>query len=199
MTPGLARGPPFPSKAVKNAIVAVASLDKPSVPMVVGVCEIDIASLGRVQGAKGHAVRGEHWDGDELWAWSPSGKPGESAPEDIEGWDTGSNDEVSRQGVERLTVDDADEDLEEGGVSLGTEVDQPTKFVPPAEHVEGEDTRPYEVVEEREISTKGSGLAGVRPGLKLTYLQKLTTHSGTPSCSPCITTLKPTKAIHVKA
>lgn len=87
MTPGLARGPPFPSGATKNSIVAVASLERPSVPRVVGVCEIDVSSLQQVQGARGHAVRGHHWDGDEIWGWSQSGKPGSDAPEVIEGWD----------------------------------------------------------------------------------------------------------------
>lgn len=87
MTPGLARGPPFPSGATINSIVAIASLERPSVPRVVGICEIDVSSLQQVQGAKGHAVRGYHWDGDEIWGWSQSGKSGSGAPEIIEGWD----------------------------------------------------------------------------------------------------------------
>ena len=70
MTPGLAGGPPFPKEATKNAVAAVASIENPSVPKVVGICEIDIGSLSQVQGAKGHALRSEHWEGDELWAWS---------------------------------------------------------------------------------------------------------------------------------
>ena len=47
MTSGLA-GPPFPSGEVKGALVAVASLEKPSVPMVVGICGIDVAALQEV-------------------------------------------------------------------------------------------------------------------------------------------------------
>ncbi|KAL4943180.1 hypothetical protein BDV06DRAFT_190656 [Aspergillus oleicola] len=87
MTPGLANEPPFDARAVKGAVVAVASLDRETVPLFVGVCEIDVSALGEVQGTKGHAVRGIQWEGDELWAWSPSSRPGVSAPEYLEGWD----------------------------------------------------------------------------------------------------------------
>ncbi|CBF88269.1 putative RNA binding protein Ligatin/Tma64 [Aspergillus nidulans FGSC A4] len=87
MTPGLANEPPFDERAVKGAVVAVASLDRVAVPLFVGVCEIDVSALGEVQGTKGHAVRGIHWEGDELWAWSPSSRPGVPAPEYLEGWD----------------------------------------------------------------------------------------------------------------
>lgn len=158
MTPGLARGPPFPAKAIKDSIVAIASLDKPSVPMVVGICEIDVASLQQVQGAKGHAVRGEHWDGDEIWAWSAAGKPGGSAPEHIEGWDVDTTDASLREGVENLIIEEDDDDAEEGGVSLSQEPEQHKKFEPRNEFVEGEDARSYEVVgeEEKELSTKGT-------------------------------------------
>ena len=86
MTPGLANGPPFPPKAVKGACVAIASLDRPTVPLVVGTCEIDVSKLEGVQGAKGHAVRSEHWEGDDLWSWSMTGKTGSKAPEYLEGW-----------------------------------------------------------------------------------------------------------------
>lgn len=87
MTPGLANEPPFPKRAVEGAVVAVASLDRHTVPLFVGVCEIDVSALGEVQGTKGHAVRGLHWEGDELWAWSSSSRPGQPAPEYLPGWD----------------------------------------------------------------------------------------------------------------
>ncbi|KAL6236934.1 hypothetical protein BDW75DRAFT_205209 [Aspergillus navahoensis] len=87
MTPGLANGPPFDERAVKGAVVAVAGLDRVTVPLFVGICEIDVSALGEVQGTKGHAVRGIQWEGDELWAWSPSSRPGVPAPEYLEGWD----------------------------------------------------------------------------------------------------------------
>ena len=155
MTPGLARGPPFPSKATRDSIVAVASLDKPSVPMVVGICEIDVASLQQVQGAKGHAVRGEHWTGDEIWAWSQAGKSGGSAPEHIEGWDVDTTDASLKKGVEHMVVEDDDYDTEEGGVLLGQESEQHTQIEPRNEFVEGEDPDIIEE-EERELSTKGN-------------------------------------------
>ena len=156
MTPGLARGPPFPSRAIKDSIVAIASLDTPSVPMVVGICEIDVASLQQVQGSKGHAIRGEHWDGDEIWAWNPAGKPGRSAPEHIEGWDIDTTDASLRKGVEHLTVEEEDDDdTEEGGVSLGQEPEKDTQKEPRNEFVEGEDAQ-VNVEEEKELSTKGS-------------------------------------------
>lgn len=168
MTPGLARGPPFSSKAIKDSIVAIASLDKPSVPMVVGICEIDVASLQQVQGAKGHAVRGEHWDGDEIWAWSPAGKPGGSAPEHIEGWEVDADDTSLREGVEHLAVEEEDDDAEEGGVSLSQGSEQHPRPELRNGFVEGEDAEPYERVEEeeKELSTKGK-LARRRT---LTYL-----------------------------
>ena len=157
MTPGLARGPPFPSKAIKDSIVAIASLDKPSVPMVVGICEIDVASLQQVQGAKGHAVRGEHWDGDEIWAWSPAGKSGGNAPENIEGWDVDAADASLREGVEHLTVEEEDDGAEEGGVSLNQEPESHVRLEPRNDFVKGEDAEPYERAEEeeKELSTKG--------------------------------------------
>ena len=169
MTPGLARGPPFPSKATKNAIVAVASLERPSVPVVVGICEIDVASLNQVQGAKGHAVRGEHWDGDEIWAWSSGGKPGGGAPESIDGWDVDDNNASLQEGVEHLTLDDQEEDGEEGGVSLAEDSILVAKFEPHNKYVEGEDAKPYEEVEMggRELSTKGVLVHGYSQGCLL--------------------------------
>ncbi len=85
MTPGLL-GPPFPPAAVKGALVAVSDDEHPSVPQVVGTCELDIASLATVRGSNGHAVRGMHWLGDELWNWSPTAAPGLPPPESIQGW-----------------------------------------------------------------------------------------------------------------
>lgn len=119
MTPGLTRGPPFPEKAVKNAIVAVASIEKSSVPAFVGVCEIDVSALQKVQGAKGHAVNGVHWEGDELWAWSHSGAVGRHAPDSIDGWDAFTKAAGLKEGVENITLEEDDAaDQEEGGVSL---------------------------------------------------------------------------------
>ena len=140
MTPGLARGPPFPSKATKNAIVAVASIEKPSVPRVVGECDINVASLGKVQGTKGHAVRGHHWDGDEIWTWSQSGKPGILPPDEIEGWDLDSETTVLGKRLGDLSMDEQEQD---GGVSLDTEVNQPSNHSPYT-YLDGESAPPYE-------------------------------------------------------
>lgn len=84
-TPGLA-GPPFPARAKRNAIVAVASLDKPSVPVAVGTCRADVSALQTTQGSKGAAVETMHWAGDELWDWSTSNKSGIAPPESLDGW-----------------------------------------------------------------------------------------------------------------
>ncbi|KAL4915106.1 hypothetical protein BDW62DRAFT_203962 [Aspergillus aurantiobrunneus] len=112
MTPGLANEPPFPERAVKGAVVAVAGLDRETVPLFVGICEIDVSALGEVQGTKGHAVRGIQWEGDEVWAWSPSSRPGVPAPEYLEGWDEevlgeGETGEIE-EGVEGLELEDKD-------------------------------------------------------------------------------------------
>ena len=153
MTPGLA-GPPFPSRATKGAVVTVASLEKPTVPMVVGVCEIDVSSLQKTQGAKGHAVKGQHWAGDEIWAWSQTGKSGGDAPEVIEGWDT--NEGGIDAGVQNLSIDDSEDDSH-GGVSVPHTDDQKQERELPNPYVEGEDVEPSEEAEvaPKELTTKG--------------------------------------------
>ncbi|TKX19467.1 putative translation machinery-associated protein 64 [Elsinoe australis] len=114
MTPGLA-GPPFPGKASKGATVAVASLDSPSVPVSVGSCLINVASLSSTQGAKGRAIETMHWAGDELWAFSTANKPGKDRPEEIPEWlgNTDANGLANSTAVMSL-----DEDREDGGVPL---------------------------------------------------------------------------------
>lgn len=173
MTPGLQRGPPFPSKAKKDAIVAIASLEKPSVPMVVGVCEVDVAGLSQVQGVKGHAVRGEHWDGDEIWAWSPAGKPGGVAPDHIEGWDVNDSEAGLVEGVEKLDVDDQEEDADEGGVSLANGSLDQAKVDARNDFVEGEDGKPYEEIGkvDKEMTTKGKHSPDVGSVRKLIIIE----------------------------
>jgi translation initiation factor 2D len=122
MIPGLVNGPPFPEGAIQGAVVAVASAEKPSVPTFVGVCEIDVAGLGNVQGARGHAVRGVQWEGDELWAWSSSGRPGQPSPEHLDGW---TDTTYVQEELGELKLEDSDKEEivgeADGGVSLNEE------------------------------------------------------------------------------
>ena len=168
MTPGLAGGPPFPQRAKRGALVAIASTESPTVPVAVGVCEIDVNSLGSVQGSKGHAVQILHWAGDELWAWSASGKPGGSTPDHLDGWLDGqkkngksddSDDEMATKGMSDMKLD-----REDGGVSLATPRNElngintragkskSTQVYEEDEEDEGE--APVEE-EEREMTTRG--------------------------------------------
>lgn len=103
MIPGLI-GPPFPIGATKGRLVAIASSESPTVPLVVGVCEVDVSGLSRVVGEKGKAVRVVHWVGDEIFN---HGGAGGKIPESLESGDG---------------VDEAAEEL--GGVSLKNKTDE---------------------------------------------------------------------------
>lgn len=117
MTPGLAAGPPFPPKARKGVIVGIASTERPTVPMAVGICEIDVCGLEKVQGAKGHAVENMHWSGDELWSFSLKSTPGQEPPEEIEGWTKVLEERGLVEKVEALALEEDQDD--NGGVPLG--------------------------------------------------------------------------------
>ncbi|PYI21496.1 putative RNA binding protein Ligatin/Tma64 [Aspergillus violaceofuscus CBS 115571] len=145
MTPGIANEPPFDERAVKGAVVAVADLDRYTVPRFVGVCEVDVSALGEVQGAKGHAVRGLHWEGDELWAWSSSSKPGQPAPEYLEGWDDVEEEDSGETKELEGAVNDLQLDEQAPAQAAGD--DEPSAEAP--QPVEEEP-----VVEEKEPSTK---------------------------------------------
>lgn len=80
MIPGLI-GPPFPAGATKGRLVAIASSESPTVPLVVGICEINVSGLTRVVGEKGKAVRVVHWVGDEIFN---HGGTGGKIPESLE-------------------------------------------------------------------------------------------------------------------
>ena len=154
MTPGLQRGPPFPKKATKGAIVAIASLEAPTVPMAVGECVIDVSALGKVQGTKGMAVSTFHWAGDELWSWSSTGKAGTEPPDILQGWDDDNGEEASL--AERTAAVDLDDD--EGGITLDatpTERSEAEK----SQGVQGEDAPAnndfIDVLEDKELTTKG--------------------------------------------
>ncbi|KAL1653574.1 hypothetical protein SLS61_003720 [Didymella pomorum] len=153
MTPGLQRGPPFPKKAFKGAVVAIASLEAPTVPMAVGTCLIDVSSLGSTQGTKGHAVETFHWAGDELWSWSTGSKPGRDPPALIEAWDEQEDEDASLN--ERTAAIDIDDN--DGGVSLNADPAERSQ-AEQAQGVEGEDalsnTDFVDVVDEKELTTK---------------------------------------------
>ncbi|KAF2688587.1 hypothetical protein K458DRAFT_149416 [Lentithecium fluviatile CBS 122367] len=153
MTPGLQRGPPFPKKATKGAVVAIASLETPSVPMAVGTCAIDVSSLDKVQGMKGHAVQTFHWAGDELWAWSSSSNLGSDAPAYLEGWDDEKEQAVA------LASQTAALDLGDDGGKIALNAGPAERLAAEkAQGVEGEDPPSlkdsFELVEDKELSQK---------------------------------------------
>ena len=156
MTPGLA-GPPFPSKAKKGSLVAVASIENPSVPVAVGTCVIDVSSLESVKGAKGHAVQTAHWCGDELWAWSAIGRPGTNAPQHLEEWlEDGQNGGDLVHQTEDLDLDD--DGGEGGGVPLKVVDSTGTTSSDKNPHIEGENAPSnglFEKVSMPELTTKG--------------------------------------------
>lgn len=125
MVPGLI-GPPFPDAAKKGKLVAIASSESPSVPLVVGVCEVDVCGLTRVVGEMGRAVRVVHWVGDEIFNY---GGHGGIVPDNI--------DLPVENGVAEVV-----EEL--GGVLLEEKGDGKGK---------GKEEREEEI---RELSTKGS-------------------------------------------
>ncbi|KAI9661937.1 MAG: hypothetical protein M1821_009177 [Bathelium mastoideum] len=155
MTPGLA-GPPFPSDAKKGSLVAVASVENPSVPMVIGTCVIDVSSLDSVRGAKGHAVQTAHWCGDELWTWSATGRPGTPAPPHLEGWikDVPDGDDLANR-TEDLDLEEDGGD--EGGVPLkaaGASEAEPSNKNPTNGEGNGSKTELFEKVDSPELTTK---------------------------------------------
>ncbi|KAK5937249.1 hypothetical protein PMZ80_010549 [Knufia obscura] len=102
----------FDERARKDSIVAVAGHKSDTVPRWVGISKVDISGLP--DDATGTAAEGLHWEGDELWSWSPLNKGGSPGPDAIEGW----------QGLTAMAEETDDEDDEpegehvEGGVPL---------------------------------------------------------------------------------
>lgn len=154
MTPGLQRGPPFPKKATKGAVVAIASLEAPTIPMVVGTCEIDVSALDKVQGQKGHAVQTFHWAGDELWGWSSNGKPGTDPPDVLQGW----NEEDTNGDLEEKTAALDIGDEQDGGINIGSSAAERSE-AERLQGVDGEDAPSnkdfVDEVEDKELTGKG--------------------------------------------
>lgn len=144
MTPGLANGPPFPPKAAKDAVVAVASLENPTVPVTVGKCLVDVSALGSVQGSRGHAVQTLHWAGDEIWAYSTSGKTGLTPPDHVDGWwPDGDDDQQLVAQAANMALDER----KDGGVVLGKDADH--------DHAHAEHDTPAQEEEAEPMTTKG--------------------------------------------
>lgn len=119
MVPGLvkARSRSWDARAKKGSIVAVAGISSDTVPLWVGASEIDISALSDdTRGQKGVAVKGLHWEGDELWNWSAVGKGGQPPPTRIEGWHGLIGD--LDQSVGQLDLEEDEEDEIDGGASL---------------------------------------------------------------------------------
>jgi translation initiation factor 2D len=155
MTPGLQRGPPFPQKATKGAIVAVASLEAPTVPMAVGTCEIDVSALQQVQGVKGQAVSTFHWAGDELWSWSSTGKPGSEPPDALPAWDDEAEQDTSL--ADRTAAVNLDD--QEGGITLEADPTERSE-AEKSQGIQGEDAPSnqdfVDVIDDKELTTKGT-------------------------------------------
>ncbi|KAH6661053.1 hypothetical protein BKA67DRAFT_510228 [Truncatella angustata] len=116
MIPGLfkPRGSQWDSRATTGALVAVAGLKKDTVPLWVGMCEVDVTKLGDdLRGQKGVAVKGLHWAGDEAWSWKIVGSNGLTAPETVAGW-KGLTQDVTAAVNEVSLNDDDDDDAQDG-------------------------------------------------------------------------------------
>lgn len=121
MIPGLvkARGTQWDRRATKGSIVAVAGMTRDTVPLWVGTCEVDVSQLGDdFRSQKGIAVKGLHWEGDEVWSWATvAGAGGQAGPSSLDGWRGLASGVQTAMG--HMTLSAADEDGgEDGGVSL---------------------------------------------------------------------------------
>lgn len=134
MIPGLvkARGTGWDAKATKGSVVAVAGMTRDTVPLWVGTCEVDVSQLGDdFRAHKGVAVKGLHWEGDEIWNWNTvAGAGGKPSPTALDGW-TGLSAGVEH-GIGAMKLDDADASGEEGGgAALHTIAGQPEEGAQP--------------------------------------------------------------------
>jgi translation initiation factor 2D len=194
MTPGLANGPPFHPNATQGAVVAIASLEQPSVPIAVGACLIDVSSLGSVQGSRGHAVQTMHWAGDEIWSFSTSNKAGLNPPDHIQGWLATDNDQGEL--LQQAAGLNIDQDDEQGGVDLA---EAPNHSLD-ASHGLGEDAPArndlVEQVDIKDLTTLGESSFSLALSHTSQYMlirqQKSTTPSAKPFSTVFITTRKTT-------
>lgn len=127
MIPGLvkAKGTQWDRRATKGSIVAVAGMIRDTVPLWVGSCEVDVSQLGDdYRAQKGVAVKGLHWEGDEMWNWATvAGAGGRAGPTSLDGWRGLAAGVVN--GMANMTMGVADENPEEdGGVALQGHAEQ---------------------------------------------------------------------------
>ncbi|KAL2678723.1 hypothetical protein Neosp_009474 [[Neocosmospora] mangrovei] len=146
MIPGLIKAPSaeWDSRAKTGSVVAVAGMQKDTVPLWIGTCQVDICNLPpSVRGQKGVAVKALHWAGDEVWSWRPLGSGGQAPPESIEGW-PGLTAQLAEE-VQQLSVEDLENDGQEAdtGAPANGSVDveeTPKDNMETAEEVEYEPT-----------------------------------------------------------
>lgn len=96
--------------------MAIASSESPTVPLVVGICEINVSGLARVVGEKGKAVRVVHWVGDEIFN---NGGAGGKIPEGLE-W--GAKVDEAAKELEGISLENRPEE-NKGKGKENTEVD----------------------------------------------------------------------------
>jgi translation initiation factor 2D len=113
----------FPKTAKEGALVAIASTDRPTVPVAIGVCEIDVFALTETTGKKGKAVKLLHWVGDEIYSMGgPLGK----IPDKLENGDE--DFEKIMDGLEGVNVSATDAEREKREEGEPPEEDQPREL-----------------------------------------------------------------------
>ncbi|RSL98984.1 hypothetical protein CEP52_009973 [Fusarium oligoseptatum] len=111
MIPGLIKAPSaeWDSRAITGSVVAVAGMQKDTVPLWIGTCQVDICKLPpSVRGQKGVAVKALHWAGDECWSWRPLGSGGQAPPESLDGWPGLTA--GAAEGIQQMSLEDNEDD-----------------------------------------------------------------------------------------
>ncbi|KAK9475712.1 hypothetical protein V1514DRAFT_339275 [Lipomyces japonicus] len=142
MLPGLI--PPFPDGLVKGSIVAIASADSPTVPLAVGICDLTLTGVTRVQGQHGKAVLIVQVHGDELPV-----KGNISVPKELD-WEVPRIEETTevKKITEVLERADISQDVQESSAKLLIEQEpQPITELTNSELDSGSQSQPQQVSE----------------------------------------------------